>query len=95
MLGLVAAAPGLLLAGIILYRMLARRRDFVLALGFWMALAPPAAIFVVNQVSPGIFGQTHDYPAWELFLRIWGVGSLVPSIPAWHWQARGLRHERR
>jgi hypothetical protein len=86
MLGLVAAAPGLLLAGILLHRIFARRRDFLLALGLWLALAPPAAMVVVNLVSPGILGQTHDHSAWELFLRIWVVGSLVPVIPAWLWR---------
>ncbi|WP_440996078.1 hypothetical protein [Arhodomonas sp. SL1] len=88
LLGLIAAAPGLPLAAIALRQILPRLRDFLLVLGLWIALAPPAAIFTVNLISPGILGQTHNHPGWELFLRIWVIGSLVPWIPAWLWRRK-------
>lgn len=83
LLGLVLGLSGMLLSGVLFYRATGWSRAFLLLLLVWVLVMPWAALLGMSAVTPGILGQLHAWSAWQIFLRVWLLGGLIPLLPAW------------
>ena len=83
LLGLVLGLSGMLLSGVLFYRALGWSRTFVMLVLVWVLVMPWATLLGISTFTPGILGQLHAWSAWQIFVRVWLLGGLIPLFPAW------------